>query len=53
MSKTSSESYIAMHRLMYNVQGVSIHRKGNVRKFNGFNFDKDSKLYSSKLAAIK
>ncbi|XP_063681932.1 protein DEK-like [Bolinopsis microptera] len=53
MSKTHSDSYISMHRLMYNSQGVSLQRKGNVRRFNGFNFDEDSKLYSSKLTSIK
>lgn len=53
MSKTHSDSYIALHRLMYASQGVAVHRKGNVRRFNGFEFDKDSKLYANKLAAIK
>ena len=53
MSKTHSDSYIPMHRLMYSSQGVSLQRKGNVRRFNGFNFEEDSKLYSSKLTSIK
>ena len=53
MGKTHSDSYVSLHRLLYNSQGVGLQRKGNVRKFNGFDFDKDSKLYSNKLAAIK
>ena len=53
MDKTVAEQYVILHRILYNVVGTQPMRKRNIRRFNGFNFEKDSKEYDSKLASIK
>lgn len=53
MAKTTSDNYSTLHRLLFGVVGVALHRKKNIRRFNGYDFDKDSKQYEAKLAAMR
>ncbi|XP_038057605.1 protein DEK-like [Patiria miniata] len=52
ISRTNSENFRAIYRFLLGRTGKAHEIKKNIRKFSGFNFDKDSPEYTKKEATL-
>lgn len=53
LQRYKSDELKALHRLLFNRVGKTTMIKKNLRKFNGFDFDKESDLFEKKKNAIQ
>lgn len=53
ITRFKNEDLKFLHRLLFKVQGNNKLFKKNIRKFNGFPFDKDSEEYKKKVETLK
>nr|CAI5824446.1 unnamed protein product [Callosobruchus analis] len=53
ISRFKNDDLKPLHRLLFKVNGKSTLVKKNIRKFNGFNFDKESEEYQKKIGSAQ
>nr|CAH7718865.1 unnamed protein product [Callosobruchus chinensis] len=53
ISRFKNDDLKFLHRLLFKVNGKSTLVKKNIRKFNGFNFDKESEEYQKKIGSAQ
>ncbi|XP_044265246.1 protein DEK isoform X2 [Tribolium madens] len=52
ISRFKNEDMRLLHKILFKLQGKSTMIKKNIKKFNGFEFKKDSEEYSKKVASM-
>ncbi|GLV36382.1 Dek [Carabus blaptoides fortunei] len=53
ISRFKTDDLKLLHRVLFKTPGKTIQIKKNIRKFNGFDFKKDSDAYAKKLSGIQ
>ncbi|CAH1966803.1 unnamed protein product [Acanthoscelides obtectus] len=53
ITRYKNDDLKTLHRLLFKVNGKTTLVKKNIRKFNGFDFDKDSDEYQKKIASVQ
>ncbi|XP_018333607.1 protein DEK isoform X2 [Agrilus planipennis] len=53
ISRFKNDDLKVLHRLLYKCQGKTTKTKANIKRFNGFDFEKDSEEYKKKLTWIQ
>lgn len=53
ISRFKTEDLKLLHRLLFKIPGKTVQIKKNIRKFNGFDFEKDSDAYTKKVASTQ